>query len=262
MPLDFPSSPVVGQYYNGYIWDGTVWDSALQPSVPALLTTAPVYADVAARTTAVPSPAEGQLSYLNDINQFQGYAGSSWRPLGGLVPMVPPTVSVSGGTAAANSLGVITFSGASSISLNNVFTSAYANYRVLISGGLFTSSNNSEIWMRFRAAGTDASSFYFDQGIIQLGVNAPAASYASNSNRIGIGNLSTNNYASFSMDVFSPALSAFETMTTFSGYGFSGSTFHITKSSLHDVAASYDGLTLGVSAGTFTGTVQVLGYNS
>lgn len=91
MPLDFPSSPAVGQYYNGYIWDGTVWDSALQPSVPALLTTAPVYANESARTTAVPSPAEGQLSYLNDVNQFQGYTGSAWKGLGTVLQVASVT---------------------------------------------------------------------------------------------------------------------------------------------------------------------------
>lgn len=27
MPMDFPSSPTVGQQYNGYVWTGTAWDS-------------------------------------------------------------------------------------------------------------------------------------------------------------------------------------------------------------------------------------------
>jgi hypothetical protein len=47
------------------------------------------YADAAARTTANPSPTEGQLIYLNDINQFQGsHGGSVWYPIGGVMPFI------------------------------------------------------------------------------------------------------------------------------------------------------------------------------
>lgn len=42
MPMDFPSSPTVGQQYNGYVWDGTAWDS-LSAQPISLSTTAPGY---------------------------------------------------------------------------------------------------------------------------------------------------------------------------------------------------------------------------
>lgn len=37
MPMDFPSSPTVGQQYNGYVWTGTAWDST--SAQPISLTT-------------------------------------------------------------------------------------------------------------------------------------------------------------------------------------------------------------------------------
>lgn len=45
------------------------------------------YADAAARTTALPSPTEGQIVYLNDTNQYQTYTGALWLPIGGQMPL-------------------------------------------------------------------------------------------------------------------------------------------------------------------------------
>ena len=47
------------------------------------------YADAAARTTALPTPTEGQLIFLNDINQYQAsHGGSTWYPVAGQMPFV------------------------------------------------------------------------------------------------------------------------------------------------------------------------------
>jgi hypothetical protein len=47
------------------------------------------YASASARNTAIPSPTEGMLTYLDDINQFQGsHGGSVWYPIGGVMPFV------------------------------------------------------------------------------------------------------------------------------------------------------------------------------
>lgn len=41
------------------------------------------YADSAARTTAIPSPTEADLSYLQDTNSVEVYDGSAWTAVGG-----------------------------------------------------------------------------------------------------------------------------------------------------------------------------------
>jgi hypothetical protein len=41
------------------------------------------YDDASARTTAVPSPVEGQMSYLRDTNTVEVYDGSAWVSVGG-----------------------------------------------------------------------------------------------------------------------------------------------------------------------------------
>lgn len=51
---------------NGYLMQG-VW----------------VFADAAARTAAVTSPQEGNMSYLKDTNSVEFYSGSAWTAVGG-----------------------------------------------------------------------------------------------------------------------------------------------------------------------------------
>ena len=42
-----------------------------------------VFADSAARTTAITSPQEGMISYLKDTNSTEYYSGSAWTAIGG-----------------------------------------------------------------------------------------------------------------------------------------------------------------------------------
>jgi hypothetical protein len=45
-----------------------------------------VFADAAARTAAITSPQEGQMSFLKDTNSTEYYSGSAWVAIGGSVP--------------------------------------------------------------------------------------------------------------------------------------------------------------------------------
>jgi hypothetical protein len=42
-----------------------------------------VFADAAARTSAITSPQEGMISYLKDTNSTEYYSGSAWTAIGG-----------------------------------------------------------------------------------------------------------------------------------------------------------------------------------
>ena len=65
------------------------------------------YADASARTTAVPSPVEGQMSYLEDTNSVEVYDGSAWAAIGGGGQSISYTptyinLTVGNGTVTAN----------------------------------------------------------------------------------------------------------------------------------------------------------------
>ena len=54
------------------------------------------YSTKAARDTALPTPTEGQLTYVNDLNQFQGsHGGTEWFPVAGQLPYIELTKTAS-----------------------------------------------------------------------------------------------------------------------------------------------------------------------
>jgi hypothetical protein len=102
-----------------------------------------VFADSAARTSAITTPYEGMISYLKDTNSTEYYSGSAWVAIGG----------ASGGMTL---LSTTTLSGSSTTvsgisgSYNNLFvlvtgmTNATANgsFRVAINGSTTASASN------------------------------------------------------------------------------------------------------------------------
>jgi hypothetical protein len=106
----------------------------------------------------------GQVLTAASLNNNLTFAASA----GGITPVVPTSVVVGSGTGTANANGQVTFSGASSISLNGVFTSTYTNYLMMLN--IQSRSTTNFVSLRFRVAGTDTSSSnYYSQYIRATG---------------------------------------------------------------------------------------------
>lgn len=181
----------------------------------------------------------------------------------GLV-LVKPSSVVNG---TDNGKGTVTFSAASSVSLNDVFSSTYTNYKLIVNQ---IPSGVSNLNLRLRVSGTDAS-----------GNNYKYAAIGYNSNNTALNNYSggaadVSSFESISQcgttgtDIFSvfDILNSFETKPTFisgkfarfdsTGIGILGD-FNYTGR--HSLSTSYTGFTIFPSSGTITGTVSVYGYN-
>jgi len=99
---------------NGYLMQG-VW----------------VFADAAARTAAVTSPQEGNMSYLKDTNTTEYYSGSAWVAVGATASFVGAQIYDSNATTSIS---------------NNTATAITFNSEVLDTNGFHsTSSNTSRI---------------------------------------------------------------------------------------------------------------------
>jgi hypothetical protein len=151
-----------------------------------------------------------------------------------------------------------TFSAASTVSVNSVFSSTYRNYKMVVSYTM--SANNEPLYMRMRASGTDNSSAnYFINGTV--GVTA---------NISNIGNANETAFklqqggataAGISMDLFAPNIgtrinitsqgSAISTGAYASSYQIGG---------FLDANVTADGFTFIPGAGTISGIVKVYGY--
>lgn len=180
--------------------------------------------------------------------------------LSGLIPVVPSSVEKSGGTASVNGVGLVTFANVSSLSLNNAFTTNFANYKVIISGGCIASIINTALRLQMRLAGVNSAANFYQNGSVQVGSATPAAYTTSNIAWLDLGAMTTNNYYSAVFEIQSPRVA---TKTLFQGLaaGYNSGIASFSITGLHDVATAYDGLTLYVAAGTFSGTIQVFGYN-
>lgn len=180
----------------------------------------------------------------------------------GMTPVVPTSTVVGSGSATVNSNGKVTFTGATSISLNGVFSSGYKNYRVIISDSLQTSVDGAVIGLRFRAAGTDSAVNYYFNGLYQQGPSTQGISTGSNQSQWNMTNAYTNLYNFCDMDIYQP-FGVQKTLYkgTFQSYGTSGGLF-VTHTGLHDQTVSYDGLTVTMSTGNASGSISVYGYNA
>jgi hypothetical protein len=107
-----------------------------------------VFADTAARTSAVTSPQEGNFSFLKDTNSTEYYDGSAW-------------VSVGGGASGMTKIATGTFSAVSTVDIDNVFSTSYATYFAYIS--VLGSVNDADLELQYRYAGpsTETGASYY-----------------------------------------------------------------------------------------------------
>jgi len=175
----------------------------------------------------------------------------------GLV-LVKPSSVVNG---TDNGKGTVSFSGASSVSLNDVFSATYANYKIILDTD--ASDSDTALNMRMRVSGADNSSNNYRWASGYKDTSAGAISGQSGSgltSSFRVLAVSSVGRCFSSIDIFNP----FTTEET----GYVGNYFQIATTGYAQfvaanmsVTTSYTGFTLIPNAGTITGTVRVYGYN-
>jgi len=172
----------------------------------------------------------------------------------GLV-LVKPS-SVVGGTD--NGKGTVSFT-ASTVSLNNVFSSTYDNYRVIVNNLVGNTGTSLSLTLRFRVSNSDTTSGYYWQRIRGSGTSTTSSS-ANIVGEINLGVYNSGNRAHMVFDVTSPFLTV-NTMVTNHGVDFDNNTqTQISVGGLND-GTSYTGLTIIGSSASMTGQISVYGYN-
>ena len=181
---------------------------------------------------------------------------ADWGSRAGLAKIVPSSVAVGSGTGSADALGTVTFSGASSVSLNNVFSATYRNYKIVLNA---TASATPTINIRFRVNGTDNStaSSYVVTYLYGQGTSATSATETGAQGIIG-SSASTTVSGNANIDVFAPFLTV---NTLFHSLNADSGNSVVVRMGLHNQSTSYDGFTFTASTGTISGTITVLGYN-
>jgi hypothetical protein len=204
-----------------------------------------VFAGTAARGSAIGTATEGMYTHLNDSDTLQYYNGSAW-----VNQSTEPGLTL---------ISTNSFTTAAAANFNNVFTSTYENYRLLIQ---VQSSTQSNLQFRLRVSGADnTSSNYYNvaahqrtNGTIITPTSGNPGSFAT-INILQGGTRQTGSY-----EIHMPNL-ARPTDVTFSAVSQDATGFFITTGGIrHAVSTAYDGFTIYPNTGTITGKVQLFGY--
>lgn len=178
-------------------------------------------------------------------------------PNSGMVLMRPTSIVVAGvgATASIGVNGSVTFTSATSLSLNGVFTSAYDNYMIVCRSSS-TADLNADI--RLRESGTDNSTAnsYVRQ---ELYVDTTTVSGARVTNNLArffaISSTQRNGHTGY---VFGPFLAQPTAGRSISCFALNSASI-ADEAFTHNQSTSYDGFSLIASAGSFTGLISVYG---
>jgi hypothetical protein len=236
-----------------------------------------VVANQSERDAQYPTPGQGMRVYRTDLGVTQTYYGlfnASTNPGGrdvagwynteksvGLVPIQPTSVVIATGSGAANSLGVVSFTGATAVSLNNVFSSNYSKYQIIIWDTVASTSTAVPLTYRFRASGTDLTSGYnwARMGYVGTGADSNSGVAQSSANLFNIVNHGTG--ASLEMTLTNPFSTSAIKNSISVGRGNTTGTGAYVSTAANETATQFDGITFFVSSTLFSGKLQVFGYN-
>lgn len=212
-----------------------------------------------AQRNALTGVTVGTMIYCSDLyggangGAVQYWNGSAWLNVNGVV--VPPTIATNGGAATANTLGLVPFSGVTSISLNNCFSANYDSYALSIR----LSSTAAVVWFTFRSGGVDvsaANSYYVQY--MQSSQTSNTAAMQTTGTALILAVTSATNFANAQINYpYQAATTTFVDLRTVNITTTPVTSFQF-QSGRERVAGSRDGLTL-YSTGAFSGDVRVIG---
>ena len=191
----------------------------------------------------------------------------------GYTELAPPAVAPDGvlslptgtGTLATQaSVGLVkivdqSFTAASTVSVNNCFSSAYENYRMMIILASTTTLNTFNI--RLRLSGTDATGSDYAQQRLQADNTSLVGARLTGQTVARIGTLPDTGSMVANLDIFRPA-TATTTHAISSSVFFTGIPQYETWGITHNVATAYDGFSFILGAGTITGNLRIYGYQN
>jgi hypothetical protein len=207
-----------------------------------------VFDDATARGSAIPSPSEGMLTYNKDTDQLELYDGSAFGPVGsdsGLIHI--DTIDIG--------------SGVSAVSVDNVFTSTFTNYKIIFD--TFGMSNTATAFLNFklRLSGTDNSdNQYGRQGYSSAGslTNLTGKDTFFTVNQLRTG----TSFRSFHiLEILKPQKAAATNFIVSNYNDDATTTFGRNFQGIHEVNTAFDGFSYLLSTGNMTGgKIRLYGY--
>lgn len=214
----------------------------------------PIASDTGAGIVELATPAETTTGTADNLAVTpEGLATFAGRP------MIPSSVVVGSGSATVADDGTVSFTGASSVSLNDVFDGLGADCYAVV--GSIETSTGSTVSTRLRAGGTDlAGTDYSRTGAYTQLATGPTRLSSSSANSFGFWVLTSAGSVSSGdgvLHVFRPKQVG-PTRALFRSVSFADSDLYDYSESTRVASGEYDGLSVIADAGTITGTLKVV----
>lgn len=190
---------------------------------------------------------------------------SAWTTpsLDGLIQIVPSSVAVGSGSGSVSSGGAITFSGASSVSINDCFSSTYDNYLIVVSD-LLVNTGTPDFLMRLRVSNADNSSSQYSINFIARSDSALVSGQTLNATSWNLGTLGTADRSFFEFKISNVFKAQTTNMITQNVTRSSNSTAQVGAFAglAHAVSTSYTGFSIYPSSGNMTGSTRIYGLRN
>ena len=201
---------------------------------------------------------EQYFGVYNASTNVGGRDVAGWYPTNrtvGLIPLRPTSVQVSGGSASADSEGIVSYN-AGTISLNGIWDTAYSRFRVVIAHG--GGSNNTDMYFRLRTAGTDytGTNYNYNAYLINMTNGTVGINRFGSNSTVSVITAFQNSAAAVSFDIVNPNNGAQKFWTGTSGGNYYGGVI----SGYMPYNTATDGLSISAALGTMSGAIQVFGY--
>jgi hypothetical protein len=187
------------------------------------------------------------LTYNKDTDALELYDGSAFGPVGSDAGLIH--------------INTTSFSAVASQSFNDVFTSAYKNYKIMTEIET-TASAGFGLSFRLRASGSDNTTNNYHYGSTGGRTNNANISFGVGSTNVFATMQLNNNQANhLSFDVLYPQ-TAKRTYLSGGVTGQDGTSFYGgVFAGYHNTTTAFDGFSIITGSGTITGEVRIYGYN-
>jgi hypothetical protein len=194
------------------------------------------FAGTAARGSAIPSPVEGMTTFREDTDRIESYTGSLWTSPSDLILIKSQTI----GSA------VVT------VTVSDVFSATYDAYKIIISGGVASTTVGLKLKLGAAANGHSAALLFANYA----GGSPSNAATSNDSSFANVGNADTSIMFA-NIDLFNPFLA----QPTFLSSVYADAGSGGLQAGRHSGNTSFTAFTITPSSGNLTGgTINVYGY--
>lgn len=154
------------------------------------------------------------------------------------------------------------FSASSGVAINNIFTSTYQSYKIVISN-LSCASSSQTIVLRLRASGTNSTTGYYYSGFYSYTPGSVLVfSGAANNPYFEIATANQTHKTGSIFELQNPFLAVATGVQGQRAWWDGSNVSSFTHNGVHTPTTSYDGFEIAPFGSTMTGTVSVFGYRS